>query len=72
MTASKYFYVPFQLPFSSPEVYDGMCSKFAFDDTAGLVALRAENYRIQFYSLFDDREISEVKIFCWYLIFLMD
>ncbi|KAL6191710.1 hypothetical protein ACLB2K_038100 [Fragaria x ananassa] len=51
-----------KLPFSFPEVYDGMCSKFAFDDTAGLVALRAENYRIQFYSLFDDREISEVKV----------
>ncbi|KAM5553832.1 hypothetical protein ABKV19_025854 [Rosa sericea] len=51
-----------KLPFSSPDVYEGICSTFAFDDTAGLVALRTENYRIQFYSLFDDREISEVQV----------
>ncbi|PRQ37349.1 putative transcription factor WD40-like family [Rosa chinensis] len=51
-----------KLPFSSPDVYEGICSKFAFDDTDGLVALRTENYRIQFYSLFDDREISEVQV----------
>ncbi|RXH71570.1 hypothetical protein DVH24_018925 [Malus domestica] len=36
--------------------------KFAFDHTDGLVALCTENYRIQFYSLFDDREMSEVKM----------
>lgn len=51
-----------KLPFSSPEVYEGISGKFAFDHTAGLVALRTENYRIQFYSLFDDREISEVQV----------
>ncbi|XP_050373389.1 uncharacterized protein LOC126791037 isoform X2 [Argentina anserina] len=51
-----------KLPFSSPEVHEGMCRKFSFDDSAGLVALRTENYRIQFYSLFDDREISEVQV----------
>ncbi|XP_061992370.1 uncharacterized protein LOC133710341 [Rosa rugosa] len=51
-----------KLPFSSPDVYEAICSKFSFDDTAGLVALRTENYRIQFYSLFDDREISEVQV----------
>ncbi|XP_052178617.1 uncharacterized protein LOC127792219 isoform X2 [Diospyros lotus] len=49
-------------PCPIPEVYEGSCSGFVFDSTAGLVAVRAENYCIQFYSLFDDREISEVQI----------
>ncbi|CAN6725634.1 unnamed protein product [Malus baccata var. baccata] len=51
-----------KLPYSCPEIYDGICSKFSFDHTDGLVALRTANYRIQFYSLFDDREMSEVQI----------
>ncbi|PON79543.1 WD repeat containing protein [Trema orientale] len=51
-----------KLPFSFPEINKGLCSKFAFDHSAGLVALRTENYCVQFYSLFDDREISEVQV----------
>ncbi|XP_034215520.1 WD repeat-containing protein 75 isoform X2 [Prunus dulcis] len=51
-----------KLPYSVPEIYEGICNRFAFDHTAGLVALRTENYRIQFYSLFDDREVSEVQV----------
>ncbi|KAM1329081.1 hypothetical protein ACFX15_012710 [Malus domestica] len=51
-----------KLPYSCPEIYDGICSKFSFDHTDGLVALRTANYCIQFYSLFDDREMSEVQI----------
>nr|XP_028952462.1 LOW QUALITY PROTEIN: WD repeat-containing protein 75 [Malus domestica] len=51
-----------KLPYSGPEIYDGIAGKFAFDHTDGLVALCTENYRIQFYSLFDDREMSEVQI----------
>ncbi|KAK9278012.1 hypothetical protein L1049_027569 [Liquidambar formosana] len=51
-----------KLPCSFPEVHEGLCSGFVFDHTAGLVALRTENYCIQLYSLFDDREISEVQV----------
>ncbi|GMN52043.1 hypothetical protein TIFTF001_021191 [Ficus carica] len=51
-----------QLPFSYPEINEDLSSKFAFDQSSGLVALRTENYCIQFYSLFDDREISEVQV----------
>ncbi|KAI8526275.1 hypothetical protein RHMOL_Rhmol13G0296200 [Rhododendron molle] len=46
---------------SVPEI-KGSCSGFAFDYTSGLVAVCAENYCIQLYSLFDDREISQVQI----------
>ena len=56
-------YCMFQAPCSYPEMYKGLGNGIAFDQTAGLVALRTENYCIQFYSLFDDRGISEVKIF---------
>lgn len=59
----------FQLPFSFPEINEGPCSKFAFDQSAGLVALRTENYCIQLYNLFDDREMSEVSIFYFDLMF---
>ncbi|KAL5549203.1 hypothetical protein UlMin_004434 [Ulmus minor] len=51
-----------KLPFSFPKIDEGLCRKFAFDHSAGLVALRTENYCIQFYSLFDDRRISEVQV----------
>lgn len=54
----------FQLPCSVPEMR-GSCSGFAFDDTSGLVVVCAENYCIQMYSLFDDREVSQVSmLFC--------
>lgn len=51
-----------KLPCSFPEIYEGLHSRFIFDQTAGLVAFRTENYCIQFYSLFDDRENFEVQI----------
>ncbi|KAL5579038.1 hypothetical protein UlMin_011480 [Ulmus minor] len=51
-----------KLPFSFPKIKEGLCRKFAFDHSAGLIALRTENYCIQFYSLFDDRIISEVQV----------
>ncbi|XVF47687.1 hypothetical protein PTKIN_Ptkin03bG0130800 [Pterospermum kingtungense] len=49
-------------PCSYSEMYEGLSDGVAFDQTAGLVALRTENYCIQFYSLFDDRGISEVQV----------
>ncbi|KAE8713811.1 hypothetical protein F3Y22_tig00110204pilonHSYRG00015 [Hibiscus syriacus] len=49
-------------PCCYPEMYKGLDSGIAFDQTAGLAALRTENYCIQFYSLLDDRGISEVQV----------
>ncbi|OMO51290.1 hypothetical protein COLO4_37741 [Corchorus olitorius] len=49
-------------PSSYPETYKGLSNGIAFDQTAGLVAVRTENYCIQFYSLVDDRGISEVQV----------
>ncbi|KAJ0755262.1 putative transcription factor WD40-like family [Helianthus annuus] len=51
-----------KLPTPVPDMFRGSCNDFVFDRTAGLVAVRTENYCIQFYSLFDDREISEVQV----------
>ncbi|GFS45286.1 transducin/WD40 repeat-like superfamily protein [Actinidia rufa] len=51
-----------KLPCSVPEICKNSFSGFVFDCAAGLVAVCAENYCIQFYSLFDDREISQVQI----------
>ncbi|XP_022135000.1 WD repeat-containing protein 75 [Momordica charantia] len=51
-----------KLPWSFPDVCQGSNNGFAFDQNAGLVALRSENYSIQFYSLFDDCGIGEVQI----------
>ncbi|PWA42860.1 hypothetical protein CTI12_AA541330 [Artemisia annua] len=51
-----------KLPSPVPEAFRGSCMDFAFDHSAGLVAVRTENYCIQLYSLFDDREISEVQV----------
>ncbi|XP_010681099.2 uncharacterized protein LOC104896097 [Beta vulgaris subsp. vulgaris] len=51
-----------KLPCSFPDMWSGLSSGFTFDHSAGLVALPTENYRIQFYSLFDDVGISEVQI----------
>ncbi|GMI92889.1 hypothetical protein like AT2G18900 [Hibiscus trionum] len=49
-------------PCCYPEMYKGLGSGIAFDQTAGMVALRTENYCIQFYSLFDDCGIFEVQV----------
>ncbi|GAB2281468.1 hypothetical protein Dimus_016056 [Dionaea muscipula] len=49
-------------PCSHPVATSGLSSGFIFDQAAGLVAVRTENYCIQFYSLVDNREISEVQV----------
>ncbi|XP_031265869.1 WD repeat-containing protein 75 isoform X1 [Pistacia vera] len=51
-----------KLPCSVPEGYEALCRGIAFDQSAGLVALHTGNYCIQFYSLLDDRGISEVQV----------
>ncbi|KAJ4982232.1 hypothetical protein NE237_033069 [Protea cynaroides] len=51
-----------KLPCSFPDTYQGLYGGVVFNQTAGLVAIRTEDYRIQFYSLFDDREVSQVRI----------
>ncbi|KAI3496693.1 hypothetical protein L1887_39064 [Cichorium endivia] len=51
-----------KLPSSIPEMLKGSNSNFVFDHTTGLVAVPTENYCIQFYSLFDDREISQLQV----------
>ena len=53
----------FQPPSSVLQFNEGSCSGVAFNHSDGLAAICTENYRIQFYSLFDDREISEVILF---------
>ncbi|KAK8294511.1 hypothetical protein V6Z12_D05G004700 [Gossypium hirsutum] len=45
-----------------PDIHKGLGNGIAFDQTAGIVAVRTENYCIQFYSLFDDRGVSEVQV----------
>ncbi|KAL2930406.1 Unconventional myosin-Ie [Bienertia sinuspersici] len=63
-TQYRNVFVPFstlQLPCSSPDIWNGLSSGFSFDHIAGIVALPTDNYRIQFYSLYNDTEISEVK-----------
>ncbi|XP_027172674.1 WD repeat-containing protein 75 isoform X1 [Coffea eugenioides] len=49
-------------PSSVLQFNEGSCSGVAFNHSDGLAAICTENYRIQFYSLFDDREISEVQV----------
>ncbi|KAL8230509.1 hypothetical protein R6Q57_000287 [Mikania cordata] len=51
-----------KLPSPVSEMFRGSCNDFVFDHAAGLVAVRTESYCIQFYSLFGDREISEVQV----------
>lgn len=51
----------FQLRSTVLDISDGSSEGIVFDSSAGLVAIRSENYCIQFYSLFDDREVSEVS-----------
>ncbi|KAK4439610.1 U3 small nucleolar RNA-associated protein 17 [Sesamum alatum] len=50
-------------PSSHMEIYEGFGSGVVFNHTSGLLAVPTENYRVQFYNLFDDREISEVQIY---------
>ncbi|KAL3508279.1 hypothetical protein ACH5RR_027680 [Cinchona calisaya] len=49
-------------PSSDLELNKGSYSGVAFNHSDGLAALCTENYCIQFYSLFNDREISEVQV----------
>ncbi|KAL6546997.1 hypothetical protein OROMI_022718 [Orobanche minor] len=51
-----------KLPSSHMGMYEGVGSNVVFNSTAGLIAVPTDNYRVQLYSLFDDREISEVQI----------
>ncbi|KAF5749410.1 hypothetical protein HS088_TW04G01379 [Tripterygium wilfordii] len=51
-----------KLPWSSPELYSNVYNKVSFNQNDGLVALPTERYCIQLYSLYDDREISEVQV----------
>ncbi|KAM7256211.1 hypothetical protein ACFE04_011952 [Oxalis oulophora] len=51
-----------------PENYEGSCSGVAFDYASGLVALRTENYCLQLYSLFNDREVSTALIHFKFII----
>ncbi|KAL6569110.1 hypothetical protein OROHE_003391 [Orobanche hederae] len=50
------------LPSSHMDMYEGFGSIVVFNPVAGLIAVPAENYHVQLYSLFDDREISEVIV----------
>lgn len=44
------------------DISDGSSEGIVFDSATGVVAICSENYCIQFYSLFDDREVSEVQV----------
>ncbi|XP_068641627.1 uncharacterized protein [Aristolochia californica] len=49
-------------PCTFPEIYECVYRGFVFNHSAGLVALHTETYCIQFYSLIDDREVTQVQI----------
>ncbi|KAF9604761.1 hypothetical protein IFM89_010263 [Coptis chinensis] len=51
-----------ELPCSFPEIYGGLRGGVVFDHSAGLVVVQTESYSIQFYSLFDNREISQIQV----------
>ncbi|KAL8135453.1 uncharacterized protein LOC141713331 isoform X2 [Apium graveolens] len=51
-----------KLPPSVPGLLKDSCTSFAINQTSGIAAIRTDNYCIQFYSLLDDREISEVQV----------
>ncbi|KAK1257118.1 hypothetical protein QJS04_geneDACA023666 [Acorus gramineus] len=51
-----------KLPCLFPDIYEGLYFGFAFDRAAGLAALRTQSYCIQFFSLYDDREASQVQV----------
>lgn len=67
-----FYVICVQLPFSCPEINDLSSTGFAFDRSSGLIALRAENYYVQFFSLFNNLELFQVlKIyFLIWLIFI--
>lgn len=50
-----------QLPFSYPVGHKGLCTQVAYDETAGLIAVLTEDYCVQFFSLFDNHEVSQVS-----------
>lgn len=50
----------FQPPFSVPDVCEGVNGGVVFDHSSGSVGLRTENYCIQFFSLLDNLEASQV------------
>ncbi|KHN22690.1 WD repeat-containing protein 75 [Glycine soja] len=49
-------------PLPSQDICEGLSSRVAFDCTSGLLAVQTENYAIQFYSLFANREVYEVQV----------
>ncbi|XP_010904674.1 uncharacterized protein [Elaeis guineensis] len=51
-----------KLPFSFPDEYKGLCSEFAYDHAAGLVALPTQDYCVQFFSVHDNLEVSQVQV----------
>lgn len=51
-----------KLPCSFPEIYKSLYTGFVIHNSSALVALRTEDYCIQFYSLFDNREVSQVQV----------
>ncbi|KAG1368428.1 WD repeat-containing protein 75 [Cocos nucifera] len=51
-----------KLPFSFPDGYKGLSSEFAYDHAAGLVALPTEDYCVQFFSVHDNLEVSQVQV----------
>ncbi|EPS71664.1 hypothetical protein M569_03094, partial [Genlisea aurea] len=50
-----------QLP-CSMNLFEGLGSVVVINGNAGVIAVPTENYRVQFYSLLDDREVSVVQI----------
>ncbi|KAK1303998.1 hypothetical protein QJS10_CPB11g01412 [Acorus calamus] len=51
-----------KLPCLFPDIYEGLYRGFAFNRAAGLAALQTQSYCIQFFSLYDDREVSQVQV----------
>ncbi|XP_020275588.1 WD repeat-containing protein 75 [Asparagus officinalis] len=51
-----------KLPFSFPDMHKRPSSDFAFDYSSGLVALRTSDHCIQFFSLFENFEVSQVQV----------
>ncbi|KAL0911088.1 hypothetical protein M5K25_019200 [Dendrobium thyrsiflorum] len=51
-----------KLPFSFPDSFECSNNEFAFHNDAGLIALLTEDYCVQFFSLFENREISQVQV----------
>lgn len=49
-------------PFSVPDVCEGVNGGVVFDHSSGSVGLRTENYCIQFFSLLDNLEASQVQV----------